>query len=119
MGDGPEFWTVGHLVPVPSETGPSDGDLEEEYVSARYRVLLSEDEYRRVAAHIKAKQASSTPWHAVLYNCNAWVGEVARFIGLKAPDSHWLMPAEYINEIRRLNTQQQSTAIPEQVASQR
>ena len=58
MGDGPEFWTVGHVVPVPAETGPSDGDLEEEYVSARYRVLLSEDEYKRAAAYIKSKQAS-------------------------------------------------------------
>src|SRR3954470_569712 len=41
-GEGPQLWTVGHVMPVPSETGPSDGDLEEEYVSARFRVLLSE-----------------------------------------------------------------------------
>ena len=105
-GDGPELWTVGHVIPVPAETGPSDGDLEEEYVSARYRVLLSEDEYKRAAAYIKSKQASSTPWHAVVYNCNAWVGDVVRFIGLNAPESHWLMPADYINAIRTLNTRQ-------------
>jgi hypothetical protein len=117
MGDGPEFWTVGHIVPVPAETGPSDGDLEEEYVSARYRVLLSEGEYRRVAAYIKEKQASATPWHAVVYNCNAWVGDVARFMGLKAPDSHWLFPADYINEIRRLNSQQVSVKAGESTAS--
>ena len=104
MGDGPEFWTIGHVMPVPAETGPSDGDLEEEYVSARYRVLVSGDEYRKVATFIKAKQASSTPWHAVAYNCNAWVGDVARYMGLKAPDSHWLLPADYINEMRRLNS---------------
>jgi hypothetical protein len=110
MGDGPEFWTLGHVVPVPAETGPSDGDLEEEYVSARYRVLLSESEYKRAAAYIKEKQASSTPWHAVAYNCNAWVGDVVRFIGLKAPDSHWLLPADYINEIRSLNSGQQAVA---------
>jgi hypothetical protein len=111
-GDGPELWTVGHLMPVPAETGPSDGDLEEEYVSARYRVLVSEGEYRRVAAYIKSKQASSTPWHAVLYNCNAWIGDVARFMGLKAPDSHWLLPADYINAMRRLNTEQQVAEKP-------
>ena len=105
-GDGPELWSVGHLVPVPAETGPSDGDLEEEYVTARYRVLLGEDQYRRVAEHIKEKQASSTPWHAALYNCNAWVGDVARFAGLKAPSNHLLFPADYINEMRRLNTGQ-------------
>ena len=44
-GDSPVPWMIGHLVFVPSETGPSDGDLEEKYVSARYRVVLSESEY--------------------------------------------------------------------------
>ena len=117
MGDGPEFWTVGHVVPVPAETGPSDGDLEEQYVSARYRVLLTEEEYKRAAAYIREKQASSTPWHAVIYNCNAWVGDVARFIGLKAPDSHWLFPADYINEIRRRNSQQVAAKAGDSIAS--
>lgn len=106
-GAGSELWMVGHLVPVPAETGPSDGDLEEEYVSARYRVLLSEGEYNRVAEHIKAKQVDSAPWHAALYNCNAWIGQVASYMGLKAPSSHWLLPADYINEMRRLNTEPQ------------
>jgi hypothetical protein len=105
-GDGPQLWSVGHLVPVPAETGPSDGDLEEEYVSARFRVILSEAQYKKVAAYVKEKQASSTPWHAALYNCNAWVGDVARFAGLQAPTNHLLYPADYINEMRRLNTVQ-------------
>jgi hypothetical protein len=112
-GDGPELWSVGHFVPVPAETGPSDGDLEEEYVTARYRVLLSEDQYKGVAAHIKEKQASSTPWHAALYNCNAWVGDVARFLGLKAPENHWLFPADYINEMSKLNVQQHAASVSE------
>lgn len=112
-GDGPELWSVGHLVPVPAETGPSDGDLEEEYVTARYRVLLSEDQYKKVAAHIKEKQASPRPWHAALYNCNAWVGDVARFAGLRAPSNHLLFPADYINEIQRLNTGQQVVSTSE------
>lgn len=116
-GDGPELWMVGHAVPVLAETGPSDGDLEEEYVSARYRVLLSEAEYAKMATYLKAKQASSTPWHAVLYNCNAWIGEVARFTGQKAPTSHWLLPADYINEMKRLNTEQQVAENPGQPAS--
>lgn len=103
-GAGPELWTVGHLIPVVAETGPSDGDLEEQYVSARFRVLLSEPEYRRVAAYIAQKQRSSAPWHAAIYNCNAWVGDVARYMGLSPPLSHWLYPANYINEMKRLNS---------------
>jgi hypothetical protein len=103
-GLGSELWMIGHAVPVPAETGPSDGDLEEEYVSARYRVYLSENEYARAAAHINAKRAKGGLWHAATYNCNLWVGEIATFMGLKAPSSHWIYPASYINEMKRLNT---------------
>jgi hypothetical protein len=31
-------WSVGHVVPVPAETGPSDGDFEDTFVMVRYRV---------------------------------------------------------------------------------
>ena len=106
-GAGSELWMVGHVVPVPAETGPSDGDLEEEYVSARFRVYLSEAEYNRFAVHLKDKKASNALWHAAVYNCNLWVGQIAEFMGLKAPASHWLYPADYINEMRALNTGQQ------------
>ena len=106
-------WMIGHLVPVPSETGPSDGDLEDQYVSARYRVELSEAEYEKVAAFIRKQQANSPLWHAVLYNCNAWVGGVARFMGLRTPASSLLMRADYINSMRDLN----STREPSETAS--
>src|SRR2546428_7043967 len=33
---------IGHVLPVPSETGPSYGDLDEQYLTAHYRVYLSE-----------------------------------------------------------------------------
>ena len=101
---------IGHVVPVPSTTGPGDGDLEDQYVSARFRVMMSEPDYRRVVAHIRDRQKNSTLWHAALYNCNAWVGDIARFMGLKAPTNTWQFPAEYINEMARLNTQQDVAA---------
>src|SRR2546429_7905900 len=41
-------YIVGHLIPVPSETGASYGDLDEEYVTANYRLFMSEPEARRV-----------------------------------------------------------------------
>ena len=121
-GLGSELWMIGHAVPVPAETGPSDGDLEEEYVSARYRVYLSENQYARAAAHINAKRAKGGLWHAATYNCNLWVGEIATFMGLKAPSSHWIYPASYINEMKRLNTGEETPAtaaapVPEQFLS--
>lgn len=102
-GEGPQLWSVGHVVPVPAETGPSDGDLEDQYISNRFRVLLDEAQYRRVLAYIKRKQRTATMWHAVLYNCNRWVGEVAQFMGMDAPDNTLLYPADYISSLRSLN----------------
>ncbi len=110
-GAGSELWTVGHVVFVPAETGPSDGDLEEEYVSARYRVLLSEADYRVVAAHIRNKQKNSPMWHAVFYNCNVWVGQIAQFMGLKAPANSMMYPADYINNLKEINGGQQHVAL--------
>ena len=101
-GDSSSPWMLGHLVPVVSETGPSDGDLEDEYVSARYRVVVSEPEFRRIVAYIKQKQATSKTWHAIFNNCSGWVGDVGAFMGLRAPN-HLLMPADFINAMRRMN----------------
>ena len=100
-------WMIGHLVPVPSETGPSDGDLEDIYVSARYRVELNEEEYAKTSAFIKNLQANSPLWHAVWYNCNAWVADVAKFMGLRTPSSTLLMPADFINGMRELNASEE------------
>ena len=35
-------YVLGHFLPVPSETGWSDGDLQEQYRSASWRVTLNE-----------------------------------------------------------------------------
>jgi hypothetical protein len=96
-------WMVGHLIMVPSETGPSDGDLEDQYVLARFRVALSAAEYEKVTTFIKDLQNRSPVWHASLYNCNAFVGDIARFMGLETPMSTLLGPEEYVNGLRDLN----------------
>ena len=96
-------WMVGHLFLVPSETGASDGDTEDQYVTARFRVALSQAEYAKVTTFIKDLQKKSPVWHAVLYNCNAFVGDIARFMGMETPSSTMLMPADYINGLRNLN----------------
>jgi hypothetical protein len=104
VGDDATAWVVGHYVPVPAETGWTDGDLEDKYVSARYRVLMSKDEYDRTVAHIKQLQASSHMWSAELYNCNAFVGDVANFMGLKVPSSTLIYPKIFVSHMRMLNT---------------
>lgn len=104
-------WMVGHLVPVPSETGASDGDREDEYISARYRIELSEPEYRKVVASIKELQASSPLWHAVFYNCNAFIADIARSMGLKTPP-HVLYPELFVNNLRAMNTGADVAIVP-------
>ncbi|WAP71447.1 hypothetical protein [Jiella pelagia] len=50
-------YVLGHIIPVPSETGPSDGDLEDQYMTARYRLDLSKAEYDDVVDYIRELQA--------------------------------------------------------------
>ena len=96
-------YVLGHFVPVPAETGSSDGDLEEQYRSASWRVMLDEAEYRKVTAYIRKLQASSPVWQASVYNCNAFAGDVARSMGYKVP-SKYLRPQEFITKLREMNT---------------
>jgi hypothetical protein len=104
VGDDPTSWVVGHYVPVPAETGWTDGDLEDKYISARYRVLISKDEYDRVVAYIRDLQSRSHVWSAELYNCNAFVGDIANFMGMKVPKSSLIYPRIFVNNMRQINT---------------
>jgi len=103
-------WMIGHVVLVPSEIGPSDGDTEDQYVLARFRVVLNEAEYKKVTTFIKQLQDKSPVWHAVLYNCNAFVGDIARFMGFETPTSTLAMPQEYIDKLRDLNIKRTNLA---------
>ena len=96
-------YVLGHFVPVPSETGWSDGDLEEQYRSASWRVMLNEAQYTKVVAYIRKLQASSPVWQASVYNCNAFAADIARSMGFKTP-AIWLRPQQFMTELREMNT---------------
>jgi hypothetical protein len=104
VGDDATAWVIGHYVPVPAETGATDGDLEEKYISARYRVTMDKPEFDRLVTYIRHLQATSHVWSAPLYNCNAFAGDVAKFMGLKVPASSIIYPRVYINNLRKINT---------------
>lgn len=95
-------YVLGHLVPVPAETGWTDGDLDDRYMSANWRIPLDKDEYQKVAAEIRRLQKSSPTWHAALYNCNAFVAKIARSMGYKTPFI-WLEPRVFITRLREMN----------------
>ncbi|PWK66434.1 hypothetical protein [Aminobacter sp. AP02] len=96
-------YVLGHFVPVPAETGASDGDLEEQYRSASWRVMLSQAEYSDVVAHIRELQNTTRLWQASVYNCNAFTGDIARSMGYKVP-SKYLRPQQFVTELREMNT---------------
>lgn len=95
-------YMAGHVVPVSATTGESDGDLEAQYRTATWRVMLTKEEYDEVVAEIRKLQESSPVWHAALYNCNAFVGSVARSMGYRTPFI-WLAPQDYITRLREMN----------------
>jgi uncharacterized protein YdaL len=95
-------YVLGHIMFVPSETGASYGDLDEEYLTASYRVYLNEADAKKVFAYIKHLQATSPVWNAETTNCTAFIGRIAAFMGLKTP-FHLIKPEEYVNQLRELN----------------
>jgi hypothetical protein len=96
-------YILGHVLPVPSETGASYGDLDPEYLTASYRVLMSEEQGKRVVAYIKHLQATSPVWNAATYNCVAFIQDIARYMGLRVPGNHLLYPEDWVNQLRSLN----------------
>jgi hypothetical protein len=103
-GDDPKMWLMGHYMPVPADTGWTDGDLEDRYITSRYRVLLNKDQYDRVVAHIRDLQSRSHVWSVEMYNCNAFVADIATFMGLKVPASSWIYPRVFVSNLRKVNT---------------
>jgi len=95
-------YILGHVLFVPAETGATYGDLDEQYLTASYRVYLSEADANKVFAYIKHLQETSPVWNAATANCTAFIGRIATFMGLNAP-FHLLKPEEYVNELRELN----------------
>jgi hypothetical protein len=102
-GDDPAVYMQGHVVPVPSETGASDGDLDEQYLTARFCVVLTEADYNRITGFIRRLQARETEWHAPTKNCNWFIGEIASELGLIAPPTPILYPETYVNAIKDMN----------------
>lgn len=95
-------YALGHVMLVPAETGASYGDLDVQYLTASYRVYLSETDAKKVFAYIKHLQATSTVWNASTANCTGFIGRIATFMGLKAP-SHLQRPEGYVKELKAMN----------------
>lgn len=97
-------YILGHIIPVPAETGKSYGDLDEQYLTASYRVYLNEPDAKRVFAYIQNLQKRSVVWQAGFYNCTLFLANVASFMGLRTPPTAtWEYPEDLVNNLRKLN----------------
>ena len=103
-------YLLGHLIFVPAETGASYGDLDEQYLTARYRVYLSEADAEKVFSYIKHLQATSPVWNVETIDCVYFIGRIASFMGLKTPSHFLKKPEAYVNELRALNSGRQTVA---------
>lgn len=102
-GEDPATYIQGHFAPVPAETGVSYGDLDEQYLTARFCVTLNEAEYRKAVAFIKNLQATKKTWQAGTYNCNNFAADIAKHIGLDTPNPNIYLPERFINRLAEDN----------------
>jgi hypothetical protein len=102
-------WTIGHVLPVPSEIGASDGDLEEQYVLARFRVWVDAQQYQSLVAWINERKAQKRPWNAFFSNCVTFGRDVASFLKVKLPTliafapSVVMYPKDVVDSMREAN----------------
>jgi hypothetical protein len=104
-------YMIGYFMWVPSDTGASYGDLDPQYLTANYRVYLSEPDAKRVFAYIKKLQANSPVWNAETANCTSFIGSIAEFMGLKVPH-RWQRPEEYVSKLKEMNGGRQIIHLP-------
>jgi hypothetical protein len=94
---------LGHVVPVPA-TAEWDPEVERLPVADRYQHRLTATQYARLVETVKRARTNKQPyWNAVTYNCNHFVAELARVVGLRAPSVYQVSYA-FIPAIRELNS---------------
>ena len=110
-------FVLGHLIPVPAETGASYGDLDPDYLTANYRVYMSESDAKRVFAHIRKLQATTKFWNEMTSNCTTFLGEIASYMGLKTP-FFLKVPEDYVNALKEMNGGRETIQLASEQSSQ-
>lgn len=98
---------LGHLVPVAANT-EWDPDVLKLPVATKYRRLLTAAQYQNLLAAVRKARANKQPyWNAVSYNCNTFIGDLARAVGLRIPN-HFQVSYQFVPALRELNESDQS-----------
>jgi len=101
----------GHVVPVPANT-EWDPDVLKLPVDYKYRVLLNDEQHKSLLAALERAKAKTRYWNAVTNNCNHFVGELAKAVGLKVP-SEFTLSTGFVPELQQINTGSAPKFIPD------
>jgi hypothetical protein len=90
-----------YFIPVRGFIGRQRSDITEPS-TVIYRRHLTAAEFHQLIAKVRQVRATQPLWHLIFSNCNDFVGEIARSIGLHRPPS-LLLPSDYVSLLRALN----------------
>jgi hypothetical protein len=92
---------LGHFFPMEAATTPEKETLGFK-IASRFRRPLTVAEYRKLNSVIARIRAAGHAWSVLAYNCNDFVADVARGIGMQAPSS--LLPCyDFIPKLQAMN----------------
>jgi hypothetical protein len=92
---------LGHFLPMTAAMGPVEETLRRTLVHA-YRCELQAAEHDSLLQAIVELQAARRTWNVFAYNCNDFVADVARDLGLRTPRT-LVRSYTFIAELGRLN----------------
>ena len=96
-----DYWSKFGL-PVSGIVGATRSDLLRR-ADARFRIAINEPMYLRLVSKVRALSRTWTQYELVIHNCNAFVNEIARSVGLRTPLLTAQYPVGYISELHALN----------------
>jgi hypothetical protein len=115
-GDLPSM-VLGHFLPMDAATVPEKDTLGYR-IARRFRRPLTAAEYGRLTAAISHIRAAGHSWNVLAYNCNDFVADVARAMGMQTPATLSL-PYDFIPTLQAINASAQrhvSAQLPARVA---
>jgi hypothetical protein len=92
----------GGMVAVPGTVDEIKLDRKQKPL-VTYRKTLTADEYKKLVEFIAAAKKEKKVWNMFAANCNGFVGEAARVVGLKVPPVSFMPTPAYVLAIRELN----------------
>ena len=92
---------LGHFFPTEASTSPEKDTLGYK-IASRYRRPLTAAEFSRLNSVIDRIRAARHTWSVLGYNCNDFVADVARSMGMQTPTTLSL-PYEFIPTLQAMN----------------